>query len=69
MGLRRLLFRVGVAVRVALDDGGVAGWFVGSWGRVGEFHIFQWCAFQSGEIVLEGGGCGCVGCFFGWEWQ
>ena len=37
--LRRLLFRVGVAVRVALDDGGVAGWFVGSrdvdpdWGR------------------------------------
>ena len=28
--LRRLLSRVGVAVRVALDDGGVAGWFVGS---------------------------------------
>ena len=46
--LRRLLFRVGVAVRVAVGVGGVAGWFVGSWGRVGEFHTSQWSAFQSG---------------------
>ena len=28
--LRRLLFRVGVAVTVALGIGGVAGWFVDS---------------------------------------
>ena len=52
--LRRLLVRMGVALRVAWGGNGVAGWLVGSWGRVGEFHISQWSAFQSGGDSVGG---------------
>ena len=54
--LRRLLFRMGVAVGLVLGVCGVVGRLVGSWGWAGEFHTSQCSAFQSGvESAREGG--------------
>ena len=46
--LRRLLFRMGVAVGLVLGVCGVVGRLVGPWGWAGEFHTSQCSAFQSG---------------------
>ena len=46
--MRRLLFRMGVAVGLVLGVCGVVGRLVDPWGWAGEFHTSQCSAFQSG---------------------